>query len=625
MRILALLILLTGLPAMAMFGGGGGDSHDSGGATFPIPLENYQDEHLTGIWEIFVHRVEQSPFNLVAALLFFMAIAHTFMASKFLAKAHEWEHEHKKRINRGEARKGSHHFGAGVFHFLGEVEVVFGIWGIALVIAITAFFDWHTAVDYLAHKVNFTEAMFVIVIMALSSTRPILRLSELMMWRIANLFGGMLGAWWMTILTVGPILGSFITEPAAMTISALLLSQKAYELNPKDSFKYATIGLLFVNISVGGTLTHFAAPPVLMVAGPWDWGLTFMLTNFGWKAIIGIVICNTLYYFIYRDQIETLQKKYAVVRLEIELRSHYLQRDELEAQFDHMEEILSDELGFTDSFDTKCEEIKDELRAQIVETIVGRKIDLQTKEAEALFEKAFNEKFEHFKKLDMSATELFEWAFEKRFAEIKLNEMRKTMPGLLPRGIRPPFVDPDWDRREDHVPIWMMVVHVGFLIWTVANAHYPALFVSGLLFFLGFAEVTRHNQNRLDLKGPLLVGFFLAGLVVHGGVQAWWIAPVLGSLSEVPLMIGATVLTAFNDNAAITYLSTLVPNFTDPLKYAVVAGAVTGGGLTVIANAPNPAGVSILKKHFKDGVSPIGLAKSALIPTIIMGLCFMLL
>jgi len=161
--------------------------------------------------------------------------------------------------------------------------------------------------------------------------------------------------------------------------------------------------------------------------------------------------------------------------------------------------------------------------------------------------------------------------------------------------------------------------------WTVLNAHTPPLFIGGFLFFLGFAQATGPHQNRVDLKPALLVGFFLAGLVNHGGVQSWWIAPVLGSLTELPLMIGATILTAFNDNAAITFLSTLVPNMSDAAKYAVVAGAVTGGGLTVIANAPNPAGQAILSKFFENGISPAKLAVSALIPTIIMGLCFMIL
>ena len=111
--------------------------------------------------------------------------------------------------------------------------------------------------------------MFVGVIMTQAATRPILKAAEMMMWKIANVFGGVVNAWWLTILTFGPILGSFITEPAAMTISALLLGENFYDFGPSNKFKYATLGLLFVNISVGGTLPHFAAPPVLMVVGPW--------------------------------------------------------------------------------------------------------------------------------------------------------------------------------------------------------------------------------------------------------------------------------------------------------------------------------------------------------------------
>ena len=218
--------------------------------------------------------------------------------------------------------------------------------------------------------------------------------------------------------------------------------------------------------------------------------------------------------------------------------------------------------------------------------------------------------------------DLIKEAFDKRFKEIELQKMRQLIPGLLPEHQRPPFLDPEWDNRDDPVPAWLIAAHVLFMGWTIFNAHYPALFIPGLLFFLGFAQVTAPFQNRIDLKPPLLVGFFLGGLVVHGGVQGWWIEPVLGRLSEIPLMLGATILTAFNDNAAITFLSTLVPAFTDSLKYAVVAGAVAGGGLTVIANAPNPAGQSLLKKYFDNVVSPMGLLKAALLPTVIAWLCF---
>jgi predicted cation transporter len=163
------------------------------------------------------------------------------------------------------------------------------------------------------------------------------------------------------------------------------------------------------------------------------------------------------------------------------------------------------------------------------------------------------------------------------------------------------------------------------MAWTVVNAHYPALFLGGFLFFLGFARATSAYQSRIELRMPFLVGFFLAGLVIHGGLQGWWIAPVLARLPETPLFLGSTLLTAFNDNALITYLATLVPNLADPLKVAVVQGAVVGGGLTVIANAPNPAGQAILSRFFDGAVFPVGLAAGALLPTLIAMAVFHLL
>jgi hypothetical protein len=166
---------------------------------------------------------------------------------------------------------------------------------------------------------------------------------------------------------------------------------------------------------------------------------------------------------------------------------------------------------------------------------------------------------------------------------------------------------------------------MSFMAWTVLTAHYPALFLGGFLIFLGFAKATAACQSRIELKSPLLVGFFLAGLVIHGGLQGWWIAPLLARLAETPLFLSATFLTAFNDNALITYLATLVPNLDDSLKIAVLAGAVTGGGLTVIANAPNPAGQALLSRFFDGAVSPLWLMLGALPPTIIAAMAFRLL
>jgi len=573
-------------------------------AAFPRTLDSYHDSEFTSIAAILKNRIKQEPFNLIATLIFFFAIIHTFLTSKFTAISHKWEHEHDEKKKQGLVDRHSVHHGAELFHFLGEVEAVFGIWVVALTGAIVAFYDWKTVVDYVGYRINFTEAMFVVVIMTLASTRPILKLSEAIMLKIANLLGGTLTAWWFTILTIGPLLGSLITEPAAMTISALLMANKLYDLDPSEKFKYATIGLLFVNISVGGTLSHFAAPPVLMVAGPWNWGMGHMITNFGWKALLGILISNGFYYVFFRAELARLQESYVLRSVTDEIRKKYLSRLELDAEFEKIAATVDAEVGFRQVFEQQIEKIMPQIKKRLGDRLREKYLPSIVREG-----------------VDQN---LVKDAFDRRFEEVKLSKMRESLPGLLPEHERPDFQDPDWDERDDQVPAWVTIFHVGFMAWTIINAHHPELFVPGLLFFLGFAQVSSPFQNRIDLKPPLLVGFFLGGLVIHGGVQGWWIAPVLGNLTDIPLMLVATVLTAFNDNAAITYLSTLVPGFTDNLKYAVVAGAVAGGGLTVIANAPNPAGQSILKKYFENGISPVGLLKAALVPTIIVWLCYMI-
>jgi Putative Na+/H+ antiporter len=572
-----------------------------GASEFPPALQSYNDSGLGSIPAILIDRIRQHPFNLIATLIFFCAIIHTFMASRFMNISHERQHRHEERIKGGDADEHSVDMGAELFHFLGEVEVVFGLWAVLLMAAILLTFGWPTVISYFEYKVNFTEAAFVVVIMTLASTRPILKLTESIMLKAAGLLGGSLAALWFTILTLGPILGSFITEPAAITISALILSEKFYELRPSSGLKYATLGLLFVNISVGGTLTHFAAPPVLMVAGPWDWGTGYMLTHFGWKAIIGVLISNGIYFALFRKELARMQEEFALRTLKSRIETKYVTKDRIEKEFIRVKAAVEKEGGYIESVKDETElflsRIRERMEAESLPRLGAEGID------EALIREAF----------------------DKRFEEIRLIKIRRFLPGLLPEKMRPEFVDPDWNKREDPVPGWVTAVHLLFMAWTIINAHFPPLFVLGLLFFLGFAQVTAQYQNRINLQPAMLVGFFLAGLVIHGGLQGWWIEPVLGGLKKVPLMLSATILTSFNDNASITYLSTLVPGFTDSLKYAVVAGAVTGGGLTVIANAPNPAGQSILKRHFDNAVSPIGLLKSALLPTVILFLCFMLL
>ena len=575
--------------------------HGGEAIAFPRSLDSYDDTDLKGVGAILKNRIGQEPFNLIATLIFICAILHTFMASKFLAIAHKWEHAHEEKIEAGRIEPYEVHLGARLFHFFGEVEVVFGLWAVALAIAIVGFYNWGTLVHYVSYGLDFHEAMFIVVIMTLASTRPILQLAEAAIRRISGLLGGTLSAQWLTTMTIGPLLGSLITEPAAMTLSTLVLARILYELEPSDGFKYATVGLLFVNVSVGGTLTNFAAPPVLMVAEPWDWSSGHMLAHYGWKAVVAILISNTLYFFVYRKELLRLEKKFTVVRLKGEIQEKYLQHRDMNARFREILVTVDDEMQTEGRVQKEVDaveaEVKWRLEQRLIEELSGEKVD----------------------------EDLVRRAFDERFEEIKLRALREDLPRLLPPDKRGPFQDPDWDRRDDPVPGWVTIIHLIFMGWTIVTAHYPPLFIAGMLFFLGFSIVTEPYQNRINLKPALLVGFFLCGLVFHGGVQGWWIAPILGNLAEIPLMIGATALTAFNDNTAITLLATLVPGLTDNLEYAVVAGAVTGGGLTIIANAPNPAGVSILKKYFTNGIGAGGILRGALVPTVIMLMIFIII
>jgi hypothetical protein len=430
-------------------------------------------------------------------------VLHTFAAARFTALAHRVQHRHDQRA-RATGLAATPSVRAELLHFLGEVEVVFGLWAVVLFLAATWYVGWESAKHYFNDTVNYTEPMFVVVIMALASTRPVIGFAESSLRRIAAAGGATPAAWWVTILTIGPILGSFITEPAAMTISALLLARQFYDLQPSTRLKYATLGVLFVNVSIGGTLTPFAAPPVLMVARPWEWDIPFMMLNFGWRAATSVALSTAVYFVLFRRELRALAARRPVPDV------------------------------------------------------------------------------------DQPAEEAIDTA-------------------LLP------------------VPAWIVATHLAFMAWTVFTAHYPGIFVGGFLFFLGFAKATAAYQSRLELRTPLLVGFFLAGLVIHGGLQGWWIAPLLSRLPESPLFLGATALTAFNDNALITYLATLVPNLGDALKLAVVQGAVVGGGLTVIANAPNPAGQALLGRFFDPAIGPLGLLAGALIPTLIAAAVFRLL
>jgi hypothetical protein len=409
----------------------------------------------------------------IAAGIFALAVLHTFCTKYFEHLAH------------------THPRHAGIWHLLGEIEVVFGLWAMVLALTMFALVGQAPTLQYLESR-NFAEPLFVFAIMVIAGTRPILQACGLLIQHIARLvpLPSALTHYFL-LLSVVPLLGSWITEPAAMTLAALMLRDSVFAAQVSERLKYATLGVLFVNVSIGGTLTPFAAPPVLMVAATWNWDLAYMLQTFGWKAALAVFVNAVLVTMLVRDEL------------------------------------------------------------------------------------------------------------------LRLAEPSKA---------------------QLTVPPIMVMVHLAFLSGVVLFAHHPVVFMGLLLFFIGFANAYAKYQDRLILREALLVAFFLAGLVVLGGQQSWWLQPLLMGLNADAVFYGAIALTAITDNAALTYLASLVPGLSEEFKVAIVAGAVTGGGLTVIANAPNPAGVSILKDRFDEGVvSPGKLLLAALVPTAVAALAFKLL
>ena len=409
--------------------------------------------------------------QIVGATLFAIAVAHTFLTKYFEHLAH---------------LQPNH---AGLWHLLGEVEVVFGFWAFVLLAFIAIGSGTGEATRYL-EGLNYAEPAFVFVIMVVAASRPILELCKVgarMLARYIPLKDSL--AMYFVCLSVLPLLGSFITEPAAMTLAALMLRDNFYSKQISHRLKYVTLGVLFVNVSIGGTLTHFAAPPVLMVAAKWNWDMWYMFGHFGWKAGLAVLVNAGVAAFLFARELRSIP------------------------------------------------------------------VDARSKD--------------------------------------------RTVPWPL------------------------ILLHVGFLAGIVYFAHHPVVFVGLFLLFLGVAEGYRQYHDRLMLREGLMVGFFLAGLVTLGAQQQWWLQDVLAGMDSTALYFGATALTAITDNAALTYLGSLVEGTDAAFKYSLVAGAVTGGGLTVIANAPNPAGFAILRGHFDDeSINPLGLFVTALPPTIVAVLAF---
>jgi hypothetical protein len=413
--------------------------------------------------------------ELIGVALFSLAVLHTFSTKHF---------EHLAHTNQAHA---------GLWHLLGEVEAVFGFWAFILLVSMGILAGFPSIEHYL-EEARFIEPMFVMAIMVIAASRPVLQAITDTTERAGRALPLPPGvARYFLALFLVPLLGSFVTEPAAMTLGALMLREIIFSRNASNLLKYVTLGTLFVNVSIGGTMDHFAAPPILMVAAKWHWGVAYVFSILGWKAIIAAFI-----------------------------------------------------------------------NAAVVTLLFYRE----------LAEKASTE----------------------------------------------------FQSQGERVPALFVLLNLALLAGVVVTNHTPEMFMGLFLLFLGFAEAYKRYHDRLIIREALMVSLFLAGLVVLGGYQEWWLQTTLSSLSETTVYYGAALLTAITDNAALTYLGSLVDGLSDEFKYSLVAGAVTGGGLTVIANAPNPAGFAILKNSFdEESISSLRLFLAALPPTIVVVLCFQLL
>lgn len=415
--------------------------------------------------------------ELFGTLFFALAILHTFVVSKFIA----WSHQYPKNSLK-----------SNILHLLGEIEAVFALWASLFMLVYIGLEGWTPALAY-QDSLNFMEPFFIFAIMVLCATRPILTAARKGILLLSTLVQKTLKT--PVVLTdifmvfaLGSLAGSFITEPAAMTVTAFLLNS----LIPRQSDKllYALLAVLFVNISIGGALTPFAAPPILMVASKWNWDLATVFMNLGWKSIIAVTVNSLGFVFVFRKELLTVA--------------------------------------------------------------------------------------------------------------IPLKEVEQRISG-----------------SHAPMPTSVMLVHLLFLFGIVLTSHHQNAFMGLFLLFLGVAAVTQRYQDTLRLKESLLVALFLGGIIQFGALQKWWLEPVLKSLSDGTLFAGATLLTAITDNAALTYLGSQVDGLVESSRYFLVAGALAGGGLTIIANAPNAAGYSILSHKFQGGLKPLNLLLAALAPTAI--------
>lgn len=371
----------------------------------------------------------------MGTLFFAAAVLHSLLSSKI----HHWFSGLASRRPR-------------LVHWLSEIELIFGLWCLPLFATFVLFGQADALVRYL-RSIHYFEPVLVFCVFVVAGSQPVLAIVG----RLVVYLGKTLAALTrvpvkfaelFVILAACPLAGSLITEPAAMAVAAPLLSQMIHKRD--QNLLYLIVAVLFVNISIGGALTHFAAPPILMVARPWGWTTPDVFVLFGTHAIAGTILTALLTLLFMRKKVSAMFVALPPERL--------------------------------------------------------------------------------------------------NWKKIKIFPLRFKEGGLI--------------------------------------------------------------------------ALFLTSLLIFGPMQTWWIEPVLRTLDGRLLYLVSTLLTGMVDNAALTYLGAQVPDLSADSKYFLVAGAISGGGLTLIANAPNIVGLNLLRPHFPNGFDSKKLFVSALLPTFLIALIF---
>lgn len=430
------------------------------------------------------------PLQIGALACFILSIVHIFMIPVF---ARLYRNYQNKRIAFPEDWKRFLWLGEW-YRLMSTIELVFLLWSVPLFFWFLYTEGYKGTMAYLNTR-NYTFSMFIIVMWLLLGSKPISYAVEHAFAKIANIGRQSPKSWWLTVMFVAPLSTIFLRETGAIIIATTLLAKYFYDLSPSTRFSYATMGLLFSNVSIGGLLTTSSSRSLSMILRTLRWDNYEVMTHFGWKALLAICLSTTVYYYLFRRE------------------------------FHH-----------------------------------------------------FPRKIEHI-----------------------INAGRK-------------------------IPIWIICVHIAMAFAAMRFRSAPVLMGGVCIFYVFFHRLTVFYQNKIDFWKVCCLGVFFIGMSFVGGLQEWWILKLVKNSSDFGYMWAAYILSIFLDNVLVNLMMHDLPVVTDCYLYLVVAGCMSAGGLTLIANTPNIVSFATLRPFFqKPSFSFWKLFLASLFPSVLALMLFWLL